>query len=64
MTEAQRNAITRYRKKNIQRITLDLNVKTDLDIIEWLKIRTENGASQSATIKEACRIAMNAPFNS
>lgn len=64
MTEAQRHAITRYRKKNIQRITIDLNVKTDLDIIQWLETRAEDGASRSATIKEACRLAINATYNS
>lgn len=63
MTEAQKRAIKRYRKKNIKRITLDLNERTDLDIIQWLEFRAENGASQSFTIKEACRLAMNAGYN-
>lgn len=37
ITEAQKRATIRYDQKNIKRVVLKLNKKTDTDIIEYLK---------------------------
>ena len=38
LTDAQRKAVAKYKKQNVKQISLNLNVKTDADIIEFLDI--------------------------
>lgn len=45
----------RYRRKAIKTFYLDLNTKTDADIIQWLNTTKDHGGSQTGEIKRACR---------
>lgn len=45
----------RYRKKAVKTFYLDLNTKTDADIIQWLNTTKDHGGSQTGEIKRACR---------
>ena len=44
-----------YRKKAVKTLYLDLNIKTDADIIQWLDKTANRGGSKSGEIKRACR---------
>ena len=44
----------RYNEKNVKQIKVNLNLKTDADIIEFL----ENSGNKQGAIKEALRMLM------
>ena len=50
-TEAQKQAVARFRKKSIKKYYLELNIRTDADIIEYLS----TVQSRQGTIKQAIR---------
>lgn len=54
-SEAQRKAIVKYDKNNIKRIVLKLNVKTDVDIIQYLNTKNNvNGYLKELVRNDIC----------
>lgn len=49
--DGYKDAVARYQAKNVQRIVMGLNRKTDADILEWL----DQQDSKQGAIKTAIR---------
>ena len=54
-SQAQLEAQARYDSENTKQITLKLNVKTDADILEYLKIRKTMDGGMQGYIKSLIR---------
>lgn len=54
-SEAQIRSVRKYNKENVKKYYLDLNKKTDADIISFL----ETADNKQGSIKEAIREYMN-----
>lgn len=51
-TDAQREASARYRERMIRQVNLQLNIKTDADIIEWLDSQPNKSGAIKALIRK------------
>jgi len=58
-TEANTRAEAKYKAENVVHYGVNLNRKTDADIIRFLEQRQELGYSIQGTIKDALRYAFN-----
>lgn len=51
-TEASKRASKRYAQKNVKAYTLQLNKKTDADIITWLEVQSNKQGYLKALIRK------------